>query len=441
LSYQHIDPELAAASADNRAAEKVNFRFALLSNYEARVQLTSAPGHNYSVTDEIFPRPVQEFEARFTQLGFQHSEAGKPFDWSLANIFTDEPVLSTKNRKFLVGDKFSEIGLLLPNDRIFGLGLSNREFRIGTDATYTLWSRGRQNEPMPEDTGKGGAEGAQVLPFLLGQTHNKQDWYGIFFVGGAPSAFEVVKVANSSNVILNYLTMSDQMEMYIIMRGSAKFIIQKYQHQIGRPALPPFYALGIYTGSQLDPAWGSPTEIYKKIDSYIAANMPIEGVVLDQYTHENICPFQSALGFNLAEMRGNLTKNKMKMYLSVQAGIPVGDGRCEAYKIAAEKGCLLVQEGTSNDTVGIGKAFNATGDRAEDFFGMALIDVFSKENASSCMAALFDNLGLSAASLDGIYLRDSSPYTVSNGSDLEIAKYVRRAGIEGDRLGPNEAEP
>lgn len=143
LSYQHIDPEVAAAGADNHAAEKVNFRFALLSNYEARVQLTSAAGHNYSVTDEIFPRPVQEFEARFTQLGFQHSEAGKPFDWSLANIFTDEPVLSTKNRKFIVGDKFSEIGLLLPNDRIFGLGLSNRQFRIGTDATYTLWSRGR----------------------------------------------------------------------------------------------------------------------------------------------------------------------------------------------------------------------------------------------------------------------------------------------------------
>ena len=83
-------------------------------------------------------------------------------------------------------EKFSEVGLVLPNDRIFGLGLSNRQFQIKTDSTYTLWSKGRQEANLGEDQGLGGQQSSQVHPFLLGQTNNDGDWYGIFFVGGAP---------------------------------------------------------------------------------------------------------------------------------------------------------------------------------------------------------------------------------------------------------------
>jgi hypothetical protein len=126
LSYKPIDPKRIATGANNRAPDRVHFNFSLVNNYEARVQLASPEHHNYSVTQQTYRRPVQEFEARFTQLGFSHSQPGQPFHWSLTNIFNGEQVLSTKNRKFLIEEKFSEIGLVLPNDRIFGLGLSNR---------------------------------------------------------------------------------------------------------------------------------------------------------------------------------------------------------------------------------------------------------------------------------------------------------------------------
>jgi hypothetical protein len=71
----------------------------------------------------------------------------------------------------------------------------------------------------------------------------------------------------------------------------------------------------------------------------------------------------------------------MKMYLSIQAGIQVGDYACEAHRIADQHGCLLAQRGngTANETVGIGKSFNATGESEADFYAMALIDVFDKD--------------------------------------------------------------
>lgn len=75
--------------------------------------------------------------------------------------------INTINRKLVIQDKFSEMGLLLETNKLFGLGLSNREFRLKTDATYTLWSKGR-HETMDEDTGLGGFQGAQSFPFILG---------------------------------------------------------------------------------------------------------------------------------------------------------------------------------------------------------------------------------------------------------------------------------
>lgn len=61
-------------------------------------------------------------------------------------------------------------------------------------------------------------------------------------------------------MILNYITLSDQIEMFIIQRGSAQDIIKRYQHDIGYPQMPSFFALGIFAGSQSD-NWANSTAV------------------------------------------------------------------------------------------------------------------------------------------------------------------------------------
>jgi alpha-glucosidase (family GH31 glycosyl hydrolase) len=58
-----------------------------------------------------------------------------------------------------------------------------------------------------------------------------------------------VSVEGSDQVILNYITLSDTIEFYMYMRGSAQEIIQRYQHDLGFPSMPPYFALGIFAGS------------------------------------------------------------------------------------------------------------------------------------------------------------------------------------------------
>ena len=129
-SYRPVDPSKIPTGQNNRIPEQIAFNFSLISNYHARVQIGALGQSNFSVPNETFARPVQEFEARFTQLGLEMAKEKETFGWSLKNIFNGEQIISTKNRKFVIQEKYSEIGFVLPNDRLFGLRISNKQFRL-----------------------------------------------------------------------------------------------------------------------------------------------------------------------------------------------------------------------------------------------------------------------------------------------------------------------
>jgi len=58
---------------------------------------------NFSVSDKVYHRPVEDFEARLTQVGFNYSKnESEQFHWSLSNIYTGEEIISTKNRKLII---------------------------------------------------------------------------------------------------------------------------------------------------------------------------------------------------------------------------------------------------------------------------------------------------------------------------------------------------
>ena len=124
-----MNPHLIGNGPNNEWLDNINLEFAMLDNYQVRL-IASDPSTDtqYTVSDYAFPRPVLSFEARFTQVGFVQSEAPAPYYFNLSNIYNGETLVSTYKRKLVVSDKFSEIGFVLPTDRIFGLGQHNSQF-------------------------------------------------------------------------------------------------------------------------------------------------------------------------------------------------------------------------------------------------------------------------------------------------------------------------
>lgn len=73
------------------------------------------------VNPNLFPRPDLEIESRLQQVGFIYNRTGS-FSFNFTDIYAQETLISSTYRKLLITDLYSEIGLVLPTQRCFGLG-------------------------------------------------------------------------------------------------------------------------------------------------------------------------------------------------------------------------------------------------------------------------------------------------------------------------------
>jgi alpha-glucosidase (family GH31 glycosyl hydrolase) len=71
----------------------------------------------------------------------------------------------------------------------------------------------------------------------------------LFFAGSAPQAFEFLTFGDDPRMILNYITLSGDIEIYAFFEGYFEGILRSYRAMFGTPTLPPFYALGLHHGS------------------------------------------------------------------------------------------------------------------------------------------------------------------------------------------------
>ena len=55
----------------------------------------------------------------------------------------------------------------------------------------------------------------------------------MFFVSTAMQAFEIVYFDNFDSIVLNYITLGGDIEIYFFIRGSANDIIKRYHNTIG----------------------------------------------------------------------------------------------------------------------------------------------------------------------------------------------------------------
>jgi alpha-glucosidase (family GH31 glycosyl hydrolase) len=85
--------------------------------------------------------------------------------------------VSSEGGNFLMLEKYIQLDLNLPSQRVYGLGERQREFNL-EEGTWTMWANGQDS---PYDDGKGGKQTYGVHPFALVQTKDPNEFMGIFF--------------------------------------------------------------------------------------------------------------------------------------------------------------------------------------------------------------------------------------------------------------------
>ena len=101
------------------------------------------------------------------------------------------------------------------------------------------------------DNGQGGLQQSSVHPFALVQTAVKGEFMGIYF-RNSNAMSPVIRYTDGGKAVLSYISTGGNIEIYFMQKASAKEIIASYQNIVGKPSLPPFWALGWHASSPLD---------------------------------------------------------------------------------------------------------------------------------------------------------------------------------------------
>jgi len=180
-------------------------------------------------------------------------------------------IFSTEETYFRYMEQYLVIEFSIPSERIFGLGerLSNMNLREGN---YTLFNRD-QGAPIETGTNPGhNLYGSH--PFVLYQLSTTK-FAGIFFK--TSNALQVGIKRGGLGTLLRFSTIGGIMDFHIFYKGDVEFIVEQYQALVGRPALPPLWALGYHYGRE---KVKSLSELKDLVNGFINKNIPVDSIWL-----------------------------------------------------------------------------------------------------------------------------------------------------------------
>jgi len=240
-------------------------------------------------------------------------------------------------------DKYIQLDLQLPSQKIYGLGERNREFTL-TEGTWTMWANGQET---PHDDGTGMKQTYGVHPFALVQTKVKSQFMGIFF-RNSNAMSPIISYKDGGESTLSYISTGGTVEMYFMLRGTAKEIIRSYQNMIGNAELPPFWALGWHSSAY---AYKNQSDVEKNVAAYKNASIPLEGVWLDIPYMNNFADFSvDKVAFpSLKNFTESIQAEGLKMIPIIDAGISA-DLESNPYYIYAKQNDLLLKSLINPDT-------------------------------------------------------------------------------------------
>ena len=96
------------------------------------------------------------------------------------------------------------------------------------------------------------------------------------FFRSANAQSPITRHMPDGKTLLSYVTTGGDLDIYFFFRGNAKAILAKYHNYLGKPALPPFWALGFHSTVPAD----SVASIKTAVDRFRTANVPLDGVWL-----------------------------------------------------------------------------------------------------------------------------------------------------------------
>lgn len=206
----------------------------------------------------------------------------------------------------------------------------------------------------------------------------------------------------AKNGTISYITTGGQIEIFFFLKDNAKNVIKAYQHFIGKPSLPPFWALGWHASTTGDPSENLQT-VKDLVTGYKNAGIPLESVWLDRSYMQDYKDFSVSTNFDgiFDYVNTTLKAANIKTGLTLGPSIPATSEQNPLYSDAVQNNALI--QSSVNTSIPVIQTMwtgaNNTGSGHQNVF----LDFFSADGQriwGNGLDTLYDSIPFDSISLE-----------------------------------------
>lgn len=231
--------------------------------------------------------PVFQKKASAPQYDIDIDE--QPFAVTVTRKATGSVLFDTRGTQLWYEDKRLQLSTTLPSNYLYGLGERRKRFLIDCSIEHVLpfWCHAADGSDVNTSDY---ANSHGVHPFFLGLEEDGSA-YGVFFLNSCPME---VHVLPGCPALLSYTVGGGIIDLYVFLGPTPLDVVQQYQEVVGRPALPPYWALGYHLSRW---GYGSGAKLNLVVQRNRAAGMPCESqwIDIDLMDSKRNCAYKDGL--------------------------------------------------------------------------------------------------------------------------------------------------
>ena len=247
---------------------------------------------------------------------------------------------------FLYADRYINFESILTTNDIYGFGERGHELKLN-DGVYTIWPN--DTGGIQDDLGIGGKNGYSHQPVGLHKTKIENIWLGFAFLNSNNQDV----VINSKNrkdgkTSLQHKTIGGIIDYYIIVGNSPINVVKKIQMLLGKPFLPPYWAVGAHQSRLF---FNNITNFRNVYNRFSENEIPIDTMWVDIDTYDNYQIFSvNNKTFNgLGDFIKQIQDNNHSHFIPI-IDIGVGNSTGDKYaSLGKELNCFIKSNYTKTD--------------------------------------------------------------------------------------------
>lgn len=313
--------------------QEVHVQVEMQTQYRLRIKFFDPNSERYEVPAPRIPVDPDESAQKEREMLLYSvaytTQMDVPFSIKVRRLDSDAIIFDTSPGGLTISHHFLELTSLLPSSLLYGLGEHIRG-QLRHDMQWQTWSM--FSDPAPE---KGvNMQGAHPMYMCIeddGKAH------GVLLLNS-----NAMEVNLQPSPAITFRTIGGILDFYIFLGPTPEDVVKQYTEAVGRPAMPPYWALGLHLGRQ---GFYSIEDVHFFLNGMRKKNISMEVLHLDADVLQRFS-LSDQMFSALPNLTSQVHSYGQKLLLAIQAGVRANHPptRDPAYNIGLQQKVFITDK-------------------------------------------------------------------------------------------------